>query len=54
MNKAQLIDAIAKDAKLSKVDAGKALGATIAAISITIRAAIAAAVHVSISSAVAA
>ena len=33
MNKAQLIDAIAKDAKLSKVDSGKALDATITAIS---------------------
>ena len=33
MNKAQLIDAIAKDAKLSKVDSGKALDATISAIS---------------------
>jgi DNA-binding protein HU-beta len=33
MNKAQLIDSIAKDAKLSKVDAGKALDATIGAIS---------------------
>ena len=33
MNKAQLIDAIAKDAKLSKVDSGKALDATIVAIS---------------------
>ena len=33
MNKAQLIDAIAKEAKLSKVDAAKALDATIAAIS---------------------
>ncbi len=33
MNKAQLIDAIAKDAKLSKVDSCKALDATITAIS---------------------
>ena len=33
MNKAQLIDAIAKEAKLSKVDSGKALDATITAIS---------------------
>jgi DNA-binding protein HU-beta len=33
MNKAQLIDAISKEAKLSKVDAGKALGATVCAIS---------------------
>jgi DNA-binding protein HU-beta len=33
MNKAQLIEAIAKDAKLSKVDSGKALDATIVAIS---------------------
>jgi DNA-binding protein HU-beta len=33
MNKAQLIDSIAKDAKLSKVDSGKALDATITAIS---------------------
>ncbi|MGD0710059.1 MAG: HU family DNA-binding protein [Bacteroidales bacterium] len=33
MNKAQLIDAIAKEAKLSKVDSGKALDATISAIS---------------------
>ena len=33
MNKAQLIDAIAKDAKLTKVDAGKALDATVSAIS---------------------
>jgi len=33
MNKAQLIEAIAKDAKLSKVDSGKALDATITAIS---------------------
>ena len=32
MNKAQLIDAIAKDAKLSKVDSGKALDATTSAI----------------------
>ena len=33
MNKAQLIDAIAKEAKLSKADSGKALEATITAIS---------------------
>ena len=33
MNKAELIDAIAKEAKLSKVDSGKALDATITAIS---------------------
>lgn len=33
MNKAQLIDAIAKEAKLSKVDSGKALDATIGSIS---------------------
>ena len=33
MNKAELIDAIAKEAKLSKVDSGKALDATIIAIS---------------------
>ncbi len=33
MNKAQLIDAIAKDAKLSKAASGKALDATISAIS---------------------
>jgi len=33
MNKAQLVDAIAKEAKLSKVDSGKALDATICAIS---------------------
>jgi DNA-binding protein HU-beta len=33
MNKAELIDAIAKEAKLSKVDSGKALDATISAIS---------------------
>jgi DNA-binding protein HU-beta len=32
MNKAQLIDAVAKEAKLSKVDAGKAIDATVAAI----------------------
>jgi len=32
MNKAQLIDAVAKEAKLTKVDAGKALDATISAI----------------------
>ena len=32
MNKAQLIDAIAKEAKLTKVDAGKALDATTNAI----------------------
>jgi len=33
MNKAELIDAIAKEAKLSKVDSGRALDATITAIS---------------------
>jgi len=33
MNKAELIDAIAKEAKLSKVDSGKALDSTINAIS---------------------
>ena len=33
MNKGQLIDSIAKEAKISKVDAGKALSATINAIS---------------------
>jgi DNA-binding protein HU-beta len=33
MNKAQLVEAIAKEAKLSKVDSVKALDATIAAIS---------------------
>jgi len=33
MNKSELIDAIAKEAKLSKVDSGKALDATISAIS---------------------
>jgi DNA-binding protein HU-beta len=33
MNKAQLIDAIAKEAKLTKVDASKALNATVNAIS---------------------
>ena len=33
MNKAQLIDAIAKESKLSKADSGKALEATITAIS---------------------
>jgi DNA-binding protein HU-beta len=33
MNKTQLIDSIAKDAKLTKVNAGKALEATITAIS---------------------
>jgi DNA-binding protein HU-beta len=33
MNKAQLIDAIAKEAKLSKTDAGKALDATVSTIS---------------------
>ncbi|MFA4852627.1 MAG: HU family DNA-binding protein [Bacteroidales bacterium] len=33
MNKAQLVDAIAKEAKLSKVDSGKALHAAISAIS---------------------
>ena len=33
MNKAQLIDSIAKEAGLSKVDSGKALAATINAIS---------------------
>ena len=33
MNKAQLIDSIAKEAKISKVDAGKALDATISSIS---------------------
>jgi DNA-binding protein HU-beta len=32
MNKAQLIDAVAKEAKLSKVDAGKAIDATVSAI----------------------
>jgi len=32
MNKAQLVDAIAKEAKLSKVDAAKALNATTVAI----------------------
>lgn len=32
MNKGELIDAIAKGAKLSKADAGRALGATIEAI----------------------
>ncbi len=32
MNKAELIDAIAKDAKISKVDAGKALDATVISI----------------------
>ncbi len=32
MNKAQLIDAIAKDAKISKVDAGKVLDATTSSI----------------------
>jgi DNA-binding protein HU-beta len=32
MNKAELIDSIAKEAKLTKVDAGKALDATISAI----------------------
>lgn len=32
MNKAQLIDAVAKEAKLTKVDACKALDATISAI----------------------
>jgi len=33
MNKAQLIEAIAKESKLSKADSGKALDATITAIS---------------------
>lgn len=33
MNKAELIDAIAKEAKLSKVDSAKALDATIGSIS---------------------
>ena len=33
MNKSELIDAIAKEAKLSKVDAGKALDATVTSIS---------------------
>ena len=33
MNKAQLIDAIAKEAKITKTDAGKALDATIGTIS---------------------
>jgi DNA-binding protein HU-beta len=33
MNKAELIDAIANDSKLSKADAGRALDATITAIS---------------------
>ena len=33
MNKAQLIDAIAKEAKLTKVDSGRVLDATITAIS---------------------
>jgi DNA-binding protein HU-beta len=33
MNKGQLVDAIAKEAKLTKVDAAKALEATITAIS---------------------
>jgi DNA-binding protein HU-beta len=32
MNKAELIDAIAKESKLTKVDAGKALDATVSAI----------------------
>jgi DNA-binding protein HU-beta len=32
MNKSELIDAIAKESKLTKVDAGKALDATISAI----------------------
>ena len=33
MNKAQLVEAIAKEAKISKVDAAKALDATVTAIS---------------------
>ena len=33
MNKAQLVEAIAKEAKISKVDAGKALDATVSTIS---------------------
>lgn len=33
MNKAELIDAIASDAKISKADAGRALDATISSIS---------------------
>jgi DNA-binding protein HU-beta len=32
MNKSELIDAIAKESKLTKVDAGKALDATVSAI----------------------
>ena len=33
MNKSELVDAIAKEAKISKVDAGKALDATVSSIS---------------------